>query len=460
MFSDVSANYQISLATDPITGEVLFGTDGNPVLQVTHTPVAGGGGGGAAAVGNDGTDTLYNIERLQFADQTIENPFATLVSDRVAQGTLTLLDNGAPVDAATVVTVGDTLTFSANAINDFEGVLVNGVLDAATAGFERIDIPLNELNFQWQYQDQAGVGGARPPSWISITGATGASFTPTDAYIGVPLRVVASFTYGLGVKETIVSAPTSLVVTNPVINHAPTIVTQVAQPGLPDTTGREDTPLGTTARPGITLPLITVFTDDTTPANQLIYTATLANGDPLESVGLTFSVLLDAAGLVLAGKVTGTPLPNFAGPIDIRVKATDAGGLSVTDTFRINVLPTNDGSAALAIGGTPLMGETLTALLGPDPDGPGTTPTFQWLRDGVAIANAKASSFLLSAADVGHAISVKAAYVDGPGLCRERHQRADRPHRQCDQPAAGGARAQRGRQRGRSPRRRSAGWSQ
>jgi Ca2+-binding RTX toxin-like protein len=415
VFSDVSANYQIALATDPITGEVLLGTDGNPVLQVTHTPVAGGGGG-AAAVGNDGTDTLYNIERLQFADQTIENLFASFVSDRVAQGTLSLLDNGAPVDAATVITVGDTLTFTANAINDFEGVLVNGVLDAATAGPERIDIPLNELNFQWQYQDQAGVGGARPPSWIAIAGATGPSFTPTDTFIGVPLRVVATFTDGLGVKETIVSAPTSLVVTNPAINHAPTIVTQVAQPGLPDTTGHEDTPLGTVARPGISLPLITVFTDDTTPANQLIYTATLANGAPLATAGLAFSVVLDTAGLVLAGKVTGTPLPGFAGPIDIRVKATDAAGLSVTDTFTINVLPVNDGSAPLSITGTPLQGEILTAVLGADPDGPGTTPSFQWLRDGIAIANAKATTFTLTAADIGHKISVKAAYVDGQGF--------------------------------------------
>ena len=41
VFSDVSANYQINLATDPVTGEILFGTDGNPVLQVVHTPAAG-----------------------------------------------------------------------------------------------------------------------------------------------------------------------------------------------------------------------------------------------------------------------------------------------------------------------------------------------------------------------------------------------------------------------------------
>jgi Ca2+-binding RTX toxin-like protein len=419
VFRDVAANYQISILTDPVTGEIILGTDGNPALVVTHTPpVGGGGGGGAAGVVNDGTDTLYNIERLQFADLTIDTGFITgaPVADRVAEGTLTLIDNGTPVNAATVVTVGDTLTFEA-AINDFEGVLVNGVLDAATAGPARGDIPVNELNIQWQYQDPVAVGGA-PPQWVNIVGATGLSFTPSDRYVGVPLRVVASFTDGLGVHEMVASAPTALVVTNPAVNHAPTVVTQVAQPGLPDTTAREDTPLGTATRPGIFLPLITTFTDDTTPANQLIYTATLGNGQPLETVGLAFTVLTDAAGLVTGGRITGTPLPeNFSGPISIRVKATDAGGLSVTNTFKINVLPVNDGVATLDISGDPVRGNVLTAVLGVDPDGgPVAAPSFQWLRDGTAITGATKATFALTLADIGHNISVRASYVDSQGF--------------------------------------------
>ncbi|WP_088342699.1 MULTISPECIES: peroxidase family protein [Rhodomicrobium] len=416
VFSDVSANYLIELATDPNTGELIFGSDGNVALRVTHVPVAGGGGagGGAAAVTNDGIDTLYNIERLQFADVTLDNPFNFNLPDFVAEGTITLFDNGAPVGAGGAVTVGDTLTFQA-AINDFEGVRVNGVLDPATAGFERIDIPVNELTIQWQYQEQLGVGG-NPPTWISIQGANGLTFTPTDALVGTPLRVVASFIDGLGVKETIVSPPTALLVTNPVVNHAPTVVGQVAQPGLPDTTGHEDAPLGTATRPGIFLSLLTTFTDDLTPANQLVYTATLANGDPLSTMGLTFTVLTDATGLVTGARVTGTPPANFAGPIDVRVKVTDAGGLSVTDNFIINVLPTNDGHAALTLAGTASEGQTLTAILGPDPDGPGTTPVFQWLRDGAVIQGAHGTSFTLGAGDVGHVIAAKATYVDGQGF--------------------------------------------
>ena len=44
-------------------------------------------------------------------------------------------------------------------------------------------------------------------------------------------------------------------------------------------------------------------------------------------------------GGVTGGVITGTPPAGFFGTIDIRVKATDAQGLAVTDTFTINVLP-------------------------------------------------------------------------------------------------------------------------
>src|SRR6185295_11899316 len=86
VFGDVSTAYTIELATDT-NGDILLGSDSNPVLRVTHiTPTAG-------AV-NDGTDLLHNIERLQFADVTIDNPFAA-VSDFAAQGALAI-DNTAP----------------------------------------------------------------------------------------------------------------------------------------------------------------------------------------------------------------------------------------------------------------------------------------------------------------------------------------------------------------------------
>src|SRR6185295_7571435 len=167
-----------------------------------------------------------------------------------------------------------------------------------------------------------------------------------DFHVGFPLRVVASFTDGLGVKETVFSPPTAALVTNPAVNHAPTVVTQVAEPGLFDTSARANEPMT------LFLPLVTTFTDDQTAAANLIYTATLANGTALETIGLSFATTPDGAGGVTGGVITGTPPANFTGTIDIRVKATDAGGLSVTDQFTINVLPdTNRAPIITANGG-------------------------------------------------------------------------------------------------------------
>ena len=65
------------------------------------------------------------------------------------------------------------------------------------------------------------------------------------------------------------------------------------------------------------------------------------------------------------------------------------------------------------------VGTTLTAVLGTDPDGAGTTPTFQWFRDGVAVGGATAATFLLTATDLTHHISVQVNYTDGQGFAEQ-----------------------------------------
>ena len=99
------------------------------------------------------------------------------------------------------------------------------------------------------------------------------------------------------------------------------------------------------------IPLTTIFNDAQTPANQLIYTAKLANGQVLDgsaaAFGLTFNVQFDATGAVTGatfGTAPGTTLPAaFSGPIDVRVTVTDRAlvPLSVTDVFRVNVQHVN-----------------------------------------------------------------------------------------------------------------------
>jgi VCBS repeat-containing protein len=433
VYNDVAANYTLTIAVDAL-GAARLDSSGNFVIQVT--PVAGN----ALAVA-DGTDLLFNMERVQFTDVTIDLNAAMggLIpfTDAAPTGALTLIDNGTPIAAAAVVNVGDSLTFSST-VNDVDGVKSDPGLAFGAV------IPNADLQMQWQSFNVAG------KDWVNVAGATSATFTPTDNLLGQQLRLQVSYVDALGLKE-VVHSPATAVLTFPAVvavNHAPTVVTQVAVPGIPDTQGNEDKALGTATHPGVALDLINIFTDDTTPANRLGYAATLAgtmgganvDGRTLASIGLTFSTIPDPAnpGAILGGTITGTPPANFSGPISIRVTATDAGGLSVQDTFVINVLPVKDGVAPLEIDlssnlGTPVsmsaVGKALTANLGPDPDnfvvqdgtplGHAVTAgpaTFAWMRDGFAIFGQNGSTYTPTLADVGKTITVKATYIDANGF--------------------------------------------
>ena len=418
VYNDVSTNYVISIALDG-AGNPRLDSSGNFVIQVS--PVAG-----AALAVADGTDLLFNMERVQFTDTTIDlNAFTGGLipfTDAAPTGLLSLIDNGNPIAAAAVVNVGDVLTFSSTLVD------VDGVKSDPGLAFGDV-IPAGDLHLQWQAFDIAG------KDWHNVAGATSASFTPTDFLLGQQLRLQVSYVDGLGFTEVVHSAATAVLTfpAAPPVNHAPTLRPQIGAPGLADTAAREDTPVGTVAQPWIPLDLINTFTDDTTPANLLVYTATLADGSSLANAGLSFVTVPDPAipGAILGGRIVGTPLPNFSGVISVRVTATDAGGLSVQDTFNINVTPVKDGVAPLAIvdlNGNPVtqsaVGNVLTAQLGVDPDnfinaaGVAVTAgpaTFTWLRDGALIAFQNKATYTATLADVGKTITVKASYVDASG---------------------------------------------
>ena len=86
-------------------------------------------------------------------------------------------------------------------------------------------------------------------------------------------------------------------------------------------------------------PFISIFNDNQTAPINLSYSATLANGQDLSTVGLSFVFNETGAGEghfhADAGALS-TP-----GPISVRVKVTDPGGLSATNTFVINVVAPN-----------------------------------------------------------------------------------------------------------------------
>jgi Ca2+-binding RTX toxin-like protein len=126
-------------------------------------------------VGNElsnGIDTLRNIERVRFADETVT------------------LRNLAPVGEPTVndltPTEGGTITATLGTLVDYDGLP-----------------PVSSFSYQWQVL----IGG----TWTNIAGATAASFTPTESMVNHQLRYLASYTDGGGSFETVESAPTQVV---------------------------------------------------------------------------------------------------------------------------------------------------------------------------------------------------------------------------------------------------------
>ena len=479
--------------------------DENGFITVTHNGTVAGAVAGVAIRVNEGTDKVRNVERLQFADGVI-NIDTSPTANLPPTGQLLITDDDANPATPVNAIVGTALTVD----------LLNSTLDDPDG------IQPGSIHYQWQQQIITPGGGQ---AWLDIGGATGTSFTPTNANLGNFIRVVETYTDNRGLAEQAFSAPTALVVVNPtpLVNTAPFVVPQNGLTGLPDTTARTGFPIN------LVLPLTTVFGDNETASNNLIFTATLANGQPLP-LGLTFTLIPDAVnGGVSSATITGTL--NTPGQIAIKITATDTGvngsqPLSVTDTFLINVqtgnlapvistasedmsgtenhtivgdllgpqVPDPDGPAAtpvwrlvqgsvtngtlalngntghyvftptpglssddllgpppvfsfqyrlfdgvsfsqtktvlinvdaedngvapLTITGTAASGGTLSAVIGPDPDGPwiGGSESYQWYRDGVAIDGATFVDLTLTDDDIGHTFSVHAGYTDAQGF--------------------------------------------
>ncbi|MBJ7451053.1 MAG: hypothetical protein JHC71_03090 [Blastococcus sp.] len=172
-FSDVRANYEvIPSASDPT------------VVTVIHS-------GGA---GIDGTDTLRNVERAKFSDQTIE--ITDIPTNTPAAGAPAINDL-TPVE-------GQTLTASIGTVSDGDGIAPGS------------------LAFAWQSEIDDGF-------WTTV--GSGTTFTPGPDEVGLALRVVATFQDGDGVLESANSAATAAVEN---LNDAPT-----GAPVLDDTTPSE-----------------------------------------------------------------------------------------------------------------------------------------------------------------------------------------------------------------------------
>ncbi|MBP6012573.1 MAG: hypothetical protein KBA31_10130 [Alphaproteobacteria bacterium] len=342
--------------------------DENGFITVTHNGTVPGAVAGVAVVVNEGTDKVRNVERLQFADGVI-NIDTSPTANLPPTGQLLLTDDDANPVTPVNALVGTPLTID---------LLSSTIVDPD-------GIQPGSIHYQWQQQIITPGGGQ---AWLDIGGAAGTSFTPTNANLGNFIRVVETYTDNRGLVEHAFSAPTALVVVNPTptVNTAPFVVQQQGLTGLPDTTARTGFAIN------LVLPLASVFADNETASNNLTFTATLSNGQPLPA-GLTFTLIPDTVnGGVSSATIAGTL--NSPGQIAIKITATDTGvngsqPLSVTDTFLINV-QTGNLAPVISTASEDTTGTENHTIVGdllgpqvPDPDGPAATPVWRLVQGSV-----------------------------------------------------------------------------
>ncbi|HYD75388.1 choice-of-anchor U domain-containing protein [Ramlibacter sp.] len=230
--------------------------------------------------------------------------------------------------------------------------------------------------------------------WLSdgtaIAGATGTTYTLTEAEVGKQVTVRASYTDLLGQAEAVTSTGTGSV------------------------GNVNDSPMGAVTISG------------TPQQGQVLTAVTSALADPDGLGSFSYQWLSDGAVITGATGATFTPGQAEVGTgISVRVTYTDGHSTveTVTSAAGTPVANANDApTGTVSIGGTPTEGETLTASNTlEDLDGMGALPvSYQWFADGQAIIGATGATLVLAQAQVGKAITVQASYTDGFGQAESR----------------------------------------
>lgn len=273
VFSDIRANYTIT-------------SNANGSVTVTHVTVSDG-------LESDGTDTLWNIERLRFSDIEIG---------------VNVPPTGAPVISDLTPTEGQTLTLNTSSIADANG--------------------LGAFSYQWQTSPD-GI------TWTNIAGATAATFTPDDNALtsfgdqaGLRLRVAVSFTDGGGTVETVYAASTGPV--------------GVDWDGIPLVNNTFNGTAGNDIADGVS-PL-GVGGADTLNGN--------AGDDDLDGSGGNDTITGGAGNDIVTGG-TGTDIASFAGPLSNFSFSTSTANtnITVTDNTGAEGVDTVNGTETLRFNG-------------------------------------------------------------------------------------------------------------
>jgi len=336
--TDFSSNDIIRVADANFDGTVIAGS-GATVAQ------------GAIEVENTGTSTILylGLDAFAGADRTITLTGSFSVSQLSSVGTDIFKDNSPPTGSVTITgtpTQGQTLS------------VTNNLADANGLG---------PITYQWK------------ANGISISGATGSSFTLTQAQVGTAITAVAAYTDGSGKKESVSSAATTAVLN---INDAPTG---------------------------------SVTISGTATQNQVLTAAnTLADLDGLGPITYQWK----ANGINIGGATgstytltqaeVGKTITVVASYTDLYGTAESVSSIATAAVITLNDLPTG----SVTISGTASQGQVLTAANTlADLNGLGPI-TYQWKANGTDIGGATGSTYTLTQAEVGKTITVTASYTD------------------------------------------------
>ena len=370
-------NLKVSLPSrSPTQGQTL--TASNTLIDVDGIPTTGDGAlkyqwkaGGANITG--ATSSTYTLTQAEVGKAitvtaSYTDSLGTPESVTSAASAAVVNVNDTPTGSVALTgtaTQGQTLTAS-NTLSDADGIPTTG--DGA-------------IKYQWK------AGGA------NITGAKSSTYTLTQAEVGKAITVTASYTDSLGTPESVTSAASAAVVN---VNDTPT--------GSVALTG--------TATQGQTLTASNDLNDD--------------DGIPNAGAGAV-KYQWQAGGVMIDGATSSSytlTQAEVGKAITVTASYTDLQGTveSVTSTATASVGNANDPLlGGVSITGTATQGQTLTASNtlsdadGIPSAGSSGAITYQWRAGGAAIASATSSTYTLTQAEVGKAITVTASYTDLQG---------------------------------------------
>ena len=149
-------------------------------------------------------------------------------------------------------------------------------------------------------------------------------------------------------------------------------------------------------------------------------TSSITDADGLTNVSYSYQWIAGGSDIAGATGSTYTLTASEQGQtIQVRVTFTDDADneetLTSAATVAVAAAPNRDATGAPTIGGTPQVGETLTADTSPIDDADGLTNVsyrYQWMAGGSDIAGATGSSYTLTSSEEGQTIQVRMTFTD------------------------------------------------